>query len=279
MNGDTSLPTLETFSAPLGPSIENHLETTIRSVVRHASMVASDGYLRVITGEMHPLGNILLGRDASDPRKMEALIEPLCACGAPCAVACTGGRPQADARAIFETHGFVLAETMPAMGIDIDQLADTALAAGYDMVRIDVGTESDKWAETLAVGYEIPRGVAEIFSPNATGMRAASDAATQSFAIRKGDDYVATSLLHLAEELAGIYCVATVPKERGRGLGAYLTAEPLRLARKLGYHIGVLQSSTAGYSVYKRLGFIDYGSVPLYVRMPAAGADTAFQPD
>jgi len=270
MGTRTSHPTLETFGASLGPSIEKHLETTVRSVMRHASMSVGDGYVRVITGEMHPLGNILLGPEACDPDRMEALIEPLCAGVAPCAVACTGGSPQADAQAILEAHGFALAETMPAMGIDIDRLADTPLGDGYEWGRVDVGTESDEWTEALAVGYEIPRGVAEVFAPNATGTRAAADAVTQTFAIRKGTRHVTTSVLHLADGLAGIYCVATIPEERGRGLGAYATAEPLRIARKLGYRIGVLQSSVAGYSVYRKLGFVDYGGVPLYVRMPAA---------
>ena len=52
------------------------------------------------------------------------------------------------------------------------------------------------------------------------------------------------------------------------GLGEHATAEPLRLAAKLGYGVGVLQSSEAGYPVYRKLGFTDCGGVPLFVRMP-----------
>ena len=62
--------------------------------------------------------------------------------------------------------------------------------------------------------------------------------------------------------------LATIPEERGKGLGAHATAEPLRLVRELGYGVGVLQSSPAGHSVYRKLGFADVGEVPLYVKMP-----------
>ena len=79
---------------------------------------------------------------------------------------------------------------------------------------------------------------------------------------------VATSMLYLANGLAGIYCVTTLAAERGRGLGAHLTAEALRAAGRLGYGVGVLQASTAGRSVYLGLGFRDVGSVPTFIRMP-----------
>lgn len=79
---------------------------------------------------------------------------------------------------------------------------------------------------------------------------------------------VATSVLFLADGLAGIYCVATLPEEHGRGLGKHVTAEALRVAHRLGYGVGVLQSSTAGHSVYQSLGFRDFDTVPMFIRMP-----------
>jgi len=62
--------------------------------------------------------------------------------------------------------------------------------------------------------------------------------------------------------------VGTMPGHRRRGLGAALTAFPLKAARELGYRTGVLQASEAGYGVYRSLGFEDDGQVQLYVRVP-----------
>jgi hypothetical protein len=95
------------------------------------------------------------------------------------------------------------------------------------------------------------------------------DARMQFFAIRRSGAIVCTSACYLEEGLAGIYCVSTLPTERRNGLAAHATAEPLRLAAQLGYRVGILQSSESGHTLYKSLGFADFGGVPFYIRIPA----------
>jgi hypothetical protein len=154
------------------------------------------------------------------------------------------------ARAGFESDG-----ALPAMAGEIASLSTTSLPLGYALSRIGSGPDSDAWAKAFAVGYGLPQGVAEAFSPNAVRATTSANAALQYFAIRKGDRIVCTSLICLADEVAGVYCVATIPEERGKGLGSHATAEPLRLVGKLGYRVAVLQSSRAGHSMYAKLGF------------------------
>ena len=67
-----------------------------------------------------------------------------------------------------------------------------------------------------------------------------------------------------------MYCVATLKEERGKGLGAHVTAGALRAAEEQGYRVGVLQSSAAGHSIYQALGFSDRGEVHAFVRMPGS---------
>ena len=67
----------------------------------------------------------------------------------------------------------------------------------------------------------------------------------------------------------GTGSLCSLPTKRGKGLGAFATAEPLRIAHRLGYRVGVLQASDEGHPVYRRIGFVDVGAVPLYLRMPA----------
>lgn len=69
----------------------------------------------------------------------------------------------------------------------------------------------------------------------------APTAQTQFFAVLRDGQPVSTSLLYLADGLAGIYSVSTLPEERGKGFGAHATAEALRAAFTLGYRVGVLQ--------------------------------------
>jgi ribosomal protein S18 acetylase RimI-like enzyme len=64
-------------------------------------------------------------------------------------------------------------------------------------------------------------------------------------------------------DTGGIYYVATPPENRGRGAGAAVTAWMTNHLFYAGASSVVLQSSEAGFPIYKRLGFESYDS---YVR-------------
>jgi GNAT superfamily N-acetyltransferase len=260
--------TLTAIGDRIGLLSQRHLETTFRLLAPGASVVHEVGFLRVMTGEPHPFGNLALVSEGRNLAGVRTAVEPLLAGGAPAAVLFPDGAVGPDVDAHLRELGFQNHAAMPAMAVEIDGLAETSLPVGYRLERAG-GNESEAWAECFALGYEIPLGVARLFSPNTFGGNGGPNAAVQFFSILKGSRYVATSMLHLEDGLAGIYCVSTIPEERGKGLGAHATAEPLRLARRLGYGVGVLQSSEMGYSVYRRLGFADVGGVPLYVRLPS----------
>lgn len=259
----------------IGTLIARHMDLTFRAVLRGPQVVTKTKYIRLLTGENHPFGNFAIVADSVDASEIgatAAAIEPLRVCGKPAAMLYVS--PVADAVGErLKAAGFELHEPMPTMAVDIERLAATRLPAGYEFVRVGSGSEGDAWTEAFAVGYEVPRGVAEAFSPNAINAMTAADAAMQFFAIVRDRKLVCTSLVALMDGVAGVYCVSTVPEERGKGLGAYATAEPLRLAANAGYRVGVLQSSAMGHSVYKRLGFADFGALPLYVKMDSASTE------
>lgn len=75
---------------------------------------------------------------------------------------------------------------------------------------------------------------------------------------------VATSSLLLRGALAGIYHVGTLEEARGRGIGAAITLEAMRLAREAGATTAVLQSSEMGAGVYRSIGFEHYCDLTLY---------------
>lgn len=252
--------------ADLGSAIARHFDQTFR-LVNDERAERTERYFRLITGEPHPLGNlVIIGPGASTAEAKDAF-EPLCSAGVPAAAIFHEDIPpemrDCLAEAGFEAHG-----NMPGMSVETARLTDTLLPEGYRFARVGVEV-SDAWTDALARGYNLPLGLAEIFSPVALGAESAEDAAIQWFAIYKGDEIVAVANLMLHSDLAGIYCVATLEEERGKGLGAHITAEPLRIAQKLGYSTGILQSSEMGFPVYERLGFVAAGEgLPLYVRMP-----------
>jgi len=66
---------------------------------------------------------------------------------------------------------------------------------------------------------------------------------------------VATSLLFLTGDVAGIYWVATASEQRGRGFGEALTWAAVGGGRERGARFASLQASALGEPVYGRMGF------------------------
>ncbi|MEC9373590.1 MAG: GNAT family N-acetyltransferase [Planctomycetota bacterium] len=249
-----------------GRIAERHIDLAFRRILRGPNVDATARFIRLVTGAAHPFGNFVLFSAWGDETAVDAAIEPLTRCGAPSAVLFTGAIGEGVKRRL-QDRGFGLHESMPAMVVDIERLRETAPPPGYAMERVGGGSAGDAWARAFAEGYEVPIEVGDAFSPNGAGLTTAAEGPLQYFAIRRGDRMVCTSILFLAEGVAGIYGVSTVPDERGKGLAAHATAAALRSALELGHRVGVLQSSPAGHSVYRGLGFVDVGDVPLFVRV------------
>jgi len=75
---------------------------------------------------------------------------------------------------------------------------------------------------------------------------------------------VATSMLIATGVIAGIYWVATLEEQRGRGYGEALTLSAVAGGREFGCGIASLQASMLGRPVYARMGFehvLDYQSL------------------
>jgi GNAT superfamily N-acetyltransferase len=68
-----------------------------------------------------------------------------------------------------------------------------------------------------------------------------------------------TALVHVSGRTAGIYNVATLPDARGRGVGAAATWAAVMAGREIGAEHAILQSSSSGYPLYSRMGFVDVG--------------------
>lgn len=252
--------------------INGHIDLAFRRIMpagANASQTLSldPRFIRLETGEPHPFGNFALMCDPVNEAGAGAAIDSLVRRNAPAAVLFVGAVSDSIVKQLSGA-GFGRAGGLPAMAVDIDhQLAETSLPDGYTLARVTATADRDTWADTFARGYGLPLAVGAAFAGGIDG-GVAADAAVQYFWILKNGKPVCTSLVYLENGVAGIYGVATLPEERKKGLGAHATEKPLRIARKLGYHVGVLQASMEGQPVYKRIGFADFGELPLFVRMP-----------
>ena len=244
-----------------------HLDLLWRDLMTSPDSVENKLFFRLITGEQHPFGNLAILLKSDDVGVVPDAVAPLLDLASPAAVLFVHGVSE-PITAHLISLGFSQIAPLPAMAVDIASLAPTGLPAGYEFVRISSATDGTQWADVVAGGFGLPRGLARLMSPEVHEVSPATDAGIQYFGVRRGGCLVATSMLYLANDLAGIYCVATMPEERGKGLGAHVTAEALRAAREIGYGVGVLQSSEAGHAVYLALGFRDFQLVPMFLRTP-----------
>lgn len=247
--------------------IKDHIDLAFRRIMPGPNVTVDQRFIRLLTGEAHPFGNFACVRGSAEPDTVRAAIEPLLDIAVPSAAFFTGSVSDSAVNLLresgFERHG-----GLPAMGVEIERLTNATLPSGYAWARVDGIEHRDAWSDVFARGYGLPLSVGAAFAGGIDG-ETRPDAPVQYFWILKDERPVCTSLVFLHNGVAGIYGVATLPEERGKGLGAFATAEPLRRAHALGYRVGVLQASEDGHPVYKRLGFADFGEVALYVRMPA----------
>ena len=81
---------------------------------------------------------------------------------------------------------------------------------------------------------------------------------------RLGAQPVATASLLLAEGIAGVYDVATVPDVRKGGIGTAMMLHILHVARAQGYNHAWLQPSEMAYLFYEQLGFRVCGTCGIF---------------
>lgn len=248
--------------------ISRHIDRAFRAILRGEGVTTTGRVITLITGEAHPFGNFACVTDPADPASIDEAVRTLDGCGGPSAVLCAADAPEACASRLAAA-GYTIPSPMPCMAVDIERLPETPLAPGYEFTRICNAAQGDAWGEAFGAGYELPPRTGAAWGPNRAGVNYATDTPLEYFGIAKRGRTVCTSVVYYHDGVTGIYGVSTLPAERGKGLGAYATAEPLRRALGRGYRVGILQASAAGLPVYQRIGFQEFGSVPLFVKMGA----------
>ena len=162
-------------------------------------------------------------------------------------------------------HGFTHAGDERGMAADLLALPeDLSVPAGLSIELVRDEQDLMVWTDTLAMGFGEGRQEAEWVGAMYRKIGLGDDLPWRHYLGRLQGEPVATATLFLGAGVAGIYFVFTVPQARRKGIGATLTLQALRDARTLGYRSGVLGSSEAGYSVFRRLGLQEYCTISIY---------------
>jgi hypothetical protein len=98
MNSETGDCSIPAIGRNIGTIASGHIDRAFRQILRSPLAVAEHRFVRLITGEAHPFGNLAIVSDPADPQGTEAAIEPLRECGAPAAALFPGSLVPPGAR-------------------------------------------------------------------------------------------------------------------------------------------------------------------------------------
>jgi len=257
-------------------AIDQHMSRAFSSVLcfaPDADWHEDHAYSRYVTGLPDPYGNIVWNAQLGDRPTDSAIAEilaPITSCNAPALwIAGPTSNPSDLSERLLE-HGFVSGHAVPAMAVDLGEVASAPIPPGATFEEVCDDEALASWIDVVGVGSGILPEVAAAFGYWPKHLGLSSRAPMRAFLGMLDGTPVSSSMLFLDSGIAGIYCVATKPEARGKGFGAAITTLPLLEARKAGYKVGVLQSSAMGESIYKKIGFQTFGTIPIMFRPVSA---------
>ncbi len=161
-------------------------------------------------------------------------------------------------------HGFTTRGDSSGMAIDLLAMnEDVPIPADLKIIEVKDWKTLKTWCHITSVGFSIPEqaepGLVDWFTTDIK----LKQPLKFYLGLLKGKP-VATSMYFLAEGVAGIYFVATIPEARNQGVGFAITQKPLQVAKKMGYRVGILQAAKMGEPVYRRMGFKEYCRIGSY---------------
>lgn len=165
----------------------------------------------------------------------------------------------------LEARGLTFRESFAAeMGLDLTVLPEKTRSNNHlQIIPVEDNETLKKWIHVAAIGFGMHPEVEEVWY--GFFAKTVFDHPFRTYLALLNGKPVGTSQLFTSGGVAGIYNVSSIPEARGQGVGTAITLAPLLEARDQGYHIGVLQASSMGYGVYRKIGFDDFGKLSVFL--------------
>lgn len=230
---------------------------TFLSTLPHAALHDEPGLLWFETGIAHDVFNGVLQTRLS-PEVLPTTIERVLAhfqqrCLpfhwhlGPCSQPATFGD-------LLEAHGIGHDEDEPGMAADLHSLNED-LPAVSNLIIHPVINENlvYQWSRATYCGAP-EEAIHHVFTAY-SGLPLGPQSLLHLYLGTLDGEPVATVALFFAAGVAYIGRVVTVHAFRRRSIGTTMTLHAMQEARRAGYHIAVLNASSMGINIYRRLGF------------------------
>lgn len=165
----------------------------------------------------------------------------------------------------LKAHSFNEMDDTPIMAAELHNLVDDR-PKPKDFVIKEANDEDsirlfwDLWY----TGYPMPEISGKLFADCFVEIGYHSDNKMKLFIGYLTGEPVATSIMILEGGVVGLNGVVVLPEARGKGIGTEMSLHPLRVARSVGYKIGVLDATQHGLGIYQRIGFHEVCSANVY---------------
>jgi len=159
---------------------------------------------------------------------------------------------------ILGDYGFSNVYQQAGMAIEIKNLKDKAIDRNDLIVeKVDNETSLKQWSEIVSLVFGL--------NVDFDFLRFMCLQEHVQFYLGKFEGKpVSTLMLYLSSGVAGLHAVSTLPEYRNKGFSLTISRAALIDAFEMGHRVGVLQASSLGERVYRKLGFQKYCDIISY---------------
>ena len=150
-----------------------------------------------------------------------------------------------------------------------ERVPQPALASGVVVRQVSDAADAQAFVEISAAAYETIQLPAAVTRKLLGNPNAGCVPQTRVQVLFEREQPMAAAMLVFSHGIAGVYWVGTLPAARGRGYAEAVTRAISNQAFAEGARAVILQASTMGEPVYRRIGYREFTRYPMYVALAA----------